>query len=96
MTFGTLLNVLNPKLSLFFLAYLPQFVPPAYSGSIGYLAFLVAVFMVMTFVVFVLYGTVASIARKHIIESPKIMNWLRRGFAGAFGVLGLKLALTDR
>ncbi len=95
-TKGTLLNVLNPKLSLFFLAFLPQFVPVELSGSIMFLVYLAAMFMLMTFVVFVLYGAFASAARTYVIESPKIMIWLKRGFAGAFGILGLRLALAER
>lgn len=93
---GTLLNILNPKLSLFFLAFLPQFVPMAYSGSVGYLILLALVFMLMTFLVFVLYGAFAAAARQYVIESPNIMKWLKRGFAGAFGILGLRLALSER
>lgn len=93
---GTLLNVLNPKLSLFFLAFLPQFVPASSKGSIGLMVLLALIFMVMTFLVFVLYGAFASAARRYVIESPQIMTWLKRGFAGAFGLLGLRLALADR
>jgi threonine/homoserine/homoserine lactone efflux protein len=93
---GTLLNVLNPKLSLFFLAFLPQFVPAASSGSVALMAYLAWVFMLMTFVVFVVYGAFAAATRTYVIESPVFMAWLRRGFAGAFAVLGLKLAMSDR
>lgn len=92
---GTLLNVLNPKLSLFFLAFLPQFVPIEKAGSIGYLASLAWVFMLMTFLVFVIYGAFAASARTYIIESPNAMRWMKRSFAGTFAFLGAKLALSD-
>lgn len=91
-----LLNVLNPKLSLFFLAFLPQFVPATATNATGQLALLAMVFMVMTFVVFVGYGACAALTRDYVISRPGVMKWLRRSFAGTFGALGIKLALAER
>jgi len=92
---GTLLNVFNPKLSLFFLAFLPQFIPANTQSSVASLVYLAVVFMLMTFAVFVVYGAFASAARKYIIESPTALVWLKRGFATAFAALGLRLALAE-
>ena len=94
-TTGTLINVLNPKLSLFFLAFLPQFIAPNASSITAQLVLLAAVFMVMTFAVFVLYGAFAAAARDYVIRKPAIMRWIKRSFAGAFGFLGARLALSD-
>ncbi len=93
---GFLLNVLNPKLSFFFLAFLPQFAPLGAGNTASELALLAAIFMGLTFIVFVAYGAGASLARDYVITRPGVMNWLKRSFAGAFGFLGLKLALADR
>lgn len=93
---GFLLNILNPKLSLFFLAFLPQFVPAAVLHPTVMMLELGGVFMALTFIVFVGYGAFASAARRHVISRPGVMRWLRRGFAGAFGVLGVRLALVER
>lgn len=92
---GTLLNVLNPKLSLFFLAFLPQFVSAGSGNATGELVFLAAIFMLMTFIVFIGYGAFAALARDYVISRPKVMTWIKRAFAGTFGFLGLKLALSD-
>ena len=93
---GFLLNVLNPKLSFFFLAFLPQFAPLGAGNTASELALLAAIFMGLTFIVFVAYGAGASLARDYVITRPGVMSWLKRSFAGAFGFLGLKLALADR
>lgn len=93
---GFLLNILNPKLSLFFLAFLPQFVPASSPVPTSTMLSLAAVFMALTFVVFVGYGAFAAAARRTIITRPQVMRWLRRGFAGAFAALGLRLALAER
>lgn len=93
---GFLLNILNPKLSLFFLAYLPQFVPAGTPDATVYMLGLAGMFMFLTFIVFVGYGAFASAARRYVISKPRVVLWFRRGFAGAFGVLGVRLALSDR
>lgn len=91
-----LLNILNPKLTIFFLAFLPQFVRPAAGEPLLQLLALSAVFMAMTFAVFVVYGFLAHGFRQAVIESPRVQAWLRRGFAATFAGLGTNLALTDQ
>lgn len=91
-----LVNMLNPKLSIFFFAFLPQFVSSQISNPIPVMLELSGIFMVMTFVVFSGYGIFAAAVRHHVISRPSVMAWLRRGFAAAFVALGVKLALTQR
>ena len=91
-----LLNILNPKLTIFFLAFLPQFVHHGASSPLVQLLSMSAVFMAMTFAVFVIYGLLAHAFRQAVVESPSVQSWLRRGFAAAFAALGAQLALSDR
>jgi len=91
-----LANVLNPKLSIFFLAFLPQFVSAGEAAPVARMLELSGVFMAMTFAVFVLYGLFAAAVRSHVISRPKVLTWMRRTFAAAFAGLGLKLALAER
>jgi threonine/homoserine/homoserine lactone efflux protein len=93
---GILINILNPKLSLFFLAFLPQFVSAQEESPLARMLVLSAIFMLMTFVVFVLYGLAAAAVRDHVVSRPQVRVWMRRAFAGAFAALGAKLALTER
>ncbi len=91
-----LLNILNPKLTIFFLAFLPQFVDPSAAGPLPQLLLLSGVFMGMTFAVFVCYGLLAHAFRASVIESAPVQAWLRRSFAAAFAGLGLHLAFSDK
>jgi len=91
-----LLNVLNPKLTIFFFAFLPQFVNTESASSLNQLLLLSGVFMGMTFAVFVVYGFMAHVFRAVVIESSSVQNWLRRSFASAFAGLGAHLAFSDR
>jgi threonine/homoserine/homoserine lactone efflux protein len=93
---GVLINILNPKLSLFFLAFLPQFVRADEAHALTRMVGLSAAFMLLTFVVFAGYGLVAAAMRRQVIARPRVMTWLRRTFAGAFVMLGARLALTER
>jgi threonine/homoserine/homoserine lactone efflux protein len=93
---GVLINILNPKLSIFFLAFLPQFTPARAVDPLWVMAGHSAVFMAMTFVVFVLYGMFAALAREHVLSSPRVLRWLQRSFAGLFATLGVRLAFAER
>lgn len=91
-----LLNILNPKLTIFFLAFLPQFVEPGADEPLLQLLLLSAIFMAMTFIVFVMYGVIAHAFRQLVIESARVQRWLRYSFAAAFAGLGAKLALSEK
>ena len=93
---GFLINILNPKLSIFFLAFLPLFVSPDAASPILQMLFLSAVFMGMTLGIFILYGISANGVRSYVVNSPRIILWLQRSFAAIFAALGVKLALTDQ
>jgi threonine/homoserine/homoserine lactone efflux protein len=95
-TSAILINILNPKLSIFFLAFLPQFVSASEPHPLARILELSAVFMLLTFAVFVGYGMFAAAVRTHVISRPRVLTWMRRTFAGAFAALGAKLALADR
>jgi len=93
---GTLLNILNPKLSLFFMAFFPQFSPVDAANTTMALVLLALTFMLLTFVVFIGYGACASVARDYVMSRPTVLLWLRRSFACTFGFLGLRLFFSER
>lgn len=95
-TEAVLINILNPKLSIFFLAFLPQFIRADEPHPLPRMLALSAVFMAMTFAVFVCYGLLAASVRDHVVSRPRVVAWMRRAFAGAFGALGAKLAFAER
>jgi threonine/homoserine/homoserine lactone efflux protein len=91
-----LINILNPKLTIFFFAFLPQFVDAHETDALPEMLELSAVFMLLTFVVFVGYGLFAAAIRTYVISRPKVLAWMRRTFAAAFVALGAKLAIAER
>src|SRR6478672_3330080 len=93
---GFLINILNPKLSIFFLAFLPQFIAVDEAHVLARMLELSAAFMAMTFALFALYGLFAASLRDRVITRPKAMAWLRRSFAAGFAALGAKLAFAER
>jgi threonine/homoserine/homoserine lactone efflux protein len=93
---GFLVNILNPKLSIFFLAFMPQFISLNTESALPQLLLLSAVFMGMTLMVFIVYGLLAHSVRTYVLDSPRFLTWLQRSFAAAFAALGAKLALEER
>jgi threonine/homoserine/homoserine lactone efflux protein len=93
---AVLINLLNPKLTLFFFAFLPQFVSPREAQPVPPMLLLSAVFMLLTFAVFAVYGLLAALLREKVTSRPRVVAWMRRGTAGAFVVLAAKLAFVDR
>ncbi|GGA51665.1 lysine transporter LysE [Nitratireductor aestuarii] len=91
-----LINLLNPKLSIFFFAFLPQFVRPGDAAPVNRMLELSLVFMALTFVIFAAYGAFAAAVRRHVISNASVQMWMRRGFAAAFAGLAVQLALAQR
>lgn len=91
-----LVNLLNPKLSVFFLGFLPLFVPTGAAAPTERMLVLSAAFMAMTFIVFVGYAVGAATARRALLRRPAAMLWLRRCCALGFGLMAIRLALQGR
>jgi threonine/homoserine/homoserine lactone efflux protein len=93
-TIAVLINILNPKLTIFFFAFLPQFVDAGGTQAVLHMLGLSAVFMLITLVVFAVYGVFAAAVRNQVISRPRVLAWMRRVFAGSFVALSAKLAFT--
>ena len=93
---GVLINLLNPKLTIFFFAFLPQFVSAGDAHASLRMLELSGVFMALTFAVFAVYGVFAAAVRTHVISRPAVLTWMRRAFGGAFVVLAGRLAVAER
>ncbi len=93
---GIVLNILNPKLTIFFLAFMPQFIKSGDMSATQQLVGLSAVFMLMTLAVFCVYGLIADGVRQVFGGMPKAMRWLQRSFAVVFAGLAAELAFSKR
>lgn len=93
---GFLLNILNPKLSIFFLAFLPQFIPNTAESALFHMLTLGGLFMLITFVVFIAYGFLSSSFGQFIVNSQRASVTVQKLFAASFAGLGLKLVFSDR
>ena len=93
---GILVNTLNPKLTIFFFAFLPQFVPADSAGAVPLMVYLSAIFMAVTFVVFAIYGVFAAAVRNKVFTRPRVVAWVRRSFAATYLVLAGRLAAQTR
>jgi threonine/homoserine/homoserine lactone efflux protein len=93
---GITINLLNPKLTIFFFAFLPQFVPVGEPHASLRMLALSGVFMVMTFVVFAAYGVFAASVRNRVLSRPRLLDRIRRALAASFLALGARLAVESR
>ena len=89
---GVLINLLNPKLTLFFFSFLPQYVTDSSNYMIKS-SLLGLLFMVLTFIVFIGYGFLAGTAKEWLCQSPKRMSFLQKYFGITFIAFAIKLAL---
>ena len=93
---GIFINILNPKLPIFFLAFLPQFIDPNLLSATSQTLLLGSIFMAMTIIIFIGYGLCASTLRQKVLNSPKILKAIKWCFASVFMALGLRLALSEK
>jgi len=93
---GILVNLLNPKLTVFFFAFLPQFLdsPPGLLDA--RLVGLGAVFMLATLVVFVVYAWASAVVRERVLGTPALLRWVQRSLGTLVIGFAARLATADR
>lgn len=93
---GIVINLLNPKLTIFFFAFLPGFVDSgSASGSIQML-YLSGIFMALTFIVFAIYGAMAGWFQSVLLTNSTSMRILNKIFAVSFVAVGSRLAFEKQ
>ena len=92
---GILLNVLNPKLTLFFFAFLPQFLDASPGLLDAKLIGLGGIFMLMTLAVFAVYALASAAIRDLVLAAPVARRWVERTLGALLIGFAAKLALTD-
>ncbi|MCP5076388.1 MAG: LysE family translocator [Rhodobacteraceae bacterium] len=94
-TRGVLINLLNPKLTLFFLAFLPQFLTPDTPGFATDVAMMGGVLVAQTFCVFLAYGLGASWMRRRLLGNPGWLVRCNQGVAALFAGLGASILASS-
>lgn len=90
------INLLNPKLTIFFFAFLPLFVSKNSSSPAMEMIMLSAVFMGITFIIFLLYGILASGISAYLMNSSKVVKQVQQAFAVILAAFAVKLALSEK
>jgi threonine/homoserine/homoserine lactone efflux protein len=93
---GIFMNVLNPKVALFFLAFLPQFVDSKAGNVPGQMIMLGLLFMMQAVLVFTIVAVFAGILSRKALKRPGIAKYINYAKAGILALIGIKLALAER
>lgn len=93
---GMLVNALNPKVAIFFISFIPQFVKPEMGSVTAQTVVLGTIFMVLTVIIFLAYGIFSGMIGKWVIEQPRVNKLIDWATGSLFVLLGIRLALASR